>query len=83
MKSIGSDAAVSLRSKHNTKRLISFHFEDDVSSVFKYNGLIVRIATVASSFPLYNQQILVKLSYGDAVPLGGFKSGLSNDNREC
>ena len=54
MKSIGSDsdAAVSLRSKHNTKRLTSFHFEDDVSSDCKYNDFIVRIATVASSFPL-------------------------------
>lgn len=30
-----------------------------------------------------NQQKLVKLSYGDAVLLGGFKSGLNNDNREC
>lgn len=29
-----------------------------------------------------NQQISVKLSYGDAVPLGGFKSGLTIDNRE-
>ena len=30
-----------------------------------------------------NQQILVKFSYDEAVPLGDFKSGLSNDNREC
>ena len=30
-----------------------------------------------------HQQISVKLSDGNAVILGGFKSGLNNDNCEC
>ena len=57
VKPVGPDAAASLRSEHNTKRLISFHFEDGVSSVSEYKDSIVRVATVASSFPLHGIRV--------------------------
>ena len=37
VKPVGSDAAASLRSEHNTNRLKSFHFEDGVSSISGYD----------------------------------------------
>ena len=34
-----------------------FHFEDGVSSVSEYEDSIVRVATIASSFPLYEIRV--------------------------
>lgn len=39
VKPVGSDAIASLRSDHNTNRLMLFHFEEDVSRVLGYDDL--------------------------------------------
>ena len=39
VKSIESNAVVSLRFDHNINRLMSFHFEDDINSVLEYDDL--------------------------------------------
>ena len=39
VKSIRSNATVSLRSKYNINRLKLFHFENDINSVLEYNNL--------------------------------------------
>ena len=52
MKSIELNATASLRSDYNINRLISFHFEDDVSSVSGYDDLRSREYTPYISRPL-------------------------------
>ena len=39
VKLVRPNAIVSLRSKYNTKRLISFYFENYINSIFEYNDL--------------------------------------------
>ena len=51
VKPVGPDAAASLRSEYNTKRLISFHFEDGVSSISGYDDSRSRECTPYVSRP--------------------------------
>ena len=51
VKPVGPDAAASLRSEHNTNRLMSFHFEDGVSSVSGYDDSRSRECTPYVSRP--------------------------------
>ena len=51
VKSVESDATASLRSEYNTKRLISFHFENCVSSIFEYDDLRSRECILYVSRP--------------------------------
>lgn len=51
VKPIRPDTTASLRSKHNTNRLKSFHFEDGVSSVLGYDDLRSREYTPYISRP--------------------------------
>ena len=51
VKPVGPDAAASLRSKHNTNRLKSFHFEDGVSSIAEYDDTRSRECTPYVSRP--------------------------------
>ena len=51
VKPVGPDAAALLRSEYNTKRLISFHFEDCVSSISGYDNSRSRECTPYVSRP--------------------------------
>ncbi len=51
VKPLGPDAIASLRSDHNAKRLMSFHFEDGVSSVSGYDDSRSRECTPYVSRP--------------------------------
>lgn len=51
VKSIEPDATASLRSDHNTNRLILFHFKDDISSISEYDDLRSRKYTLYISRP--------------------------------
>ena len=51
VKPVGPDAIASLRSDHNTNRLMSFHFEDGVSSVSGYDDSRSRECTPCVSRP--------------------------------